>query len=61
MRIAAAFKNPPFRISEEGWGEFDMKITLTITNKGGEHVIEHDLNFAEERYESTHKVVSSMC
>jgi len=33
-----------------------MKITMSA-GKGNEHVLEHDLNFAEERYESNHKVV----
>lgn len=53
------FKKPPFRCAEEGWGEFDMKITLTAMNKGGEHILDHDLNFAAEQYENTQKVVCS--
>lgn len=54
----AAFKRPPFRIEEEGWGEFDMEIILTATEKGGEHSLPHDLNFQSERYEAKHNVVS---
>jgi transcription initiation factor IIF auxiliary subunit len=54
--LSSGFKEPPFRCAEEGWGEFDMKITMSA-GKGNEHVLEHDLNFAEERYESNHKVV----
>ena len=57
LPLLPAFKQPPFRIQEEGWGEFEMKITLTAPNKGGEHVLDHDLNFGEDRYESSHKVV----
>lgn len=36
-----------------------MKITLTAMNKGGEHILDHDLNFAAEQYENTQKVVCS--
>lgn len=51
----AAFKNPPFRIAEQGWGEFDMQITLTAADK--DHIVTHDLNFAQNRYESKHVIV----
>lgn len=51
-------KNPPFRCGEEGWGEFDMIITLHTAGKGGDHTLTHDLNFAQERYEASHKIVS---
>ena len=63
MRVAAksyqftAFKKPPFRIDEKGWGEFDMSLVLTGAHKGGEHTLPHDLNFQNERYEATHVVV----
>ena len=50
-----AFENPPFRIQEEGWGEFEMQIVLSAADK--DHVITHDLNFLESRYESKHVVV----
>lgn len=52
-------KSPPFRINEKGWGEFDMTITLTPVGapKGGDTTLQHDLNFQQERYESTHTVV----
>ncbi|PYI11116.1 putative Ran-specific GTPase-activating protein 1 [Aspergillus sclerotiicarbonarius CBS 121057] len=53
-RAIQAFKNPPFRISEEGWGEFDMQIGLTAADK--EHFVTHDLNFAQPRYESKHVI-----
>ncbi|KAJ5678008.1 Transcription initiation factor TFIID subunit 14 [Penicillium maclennaniae] len=50
----AVQSTPPFRISEEGWGEFDMQIEF-VADKS--HIIQHDLNFAQERYESKHVVV----
>ena len=56
--LYTAFKRPPFRIQETGWGEFDMIIALTAVDKGGEHTIAHDLNFQNERYESKHTIVS---
>ncbi|KAJ5527261.1 hypothetical protein N7513_011420 [Penicillium frequentans] len=50
-RAVQTFKNPPFRIQEEGWGEFDMQIELTADKS---HFVNHDLNFLQERYESKH-------
>lgn len=55
----AAIKKAPFRIEEQGWGEFDMTIVLTAAHKGGEHSLSHDLNFQSERYEAKHQVVCS--
>jgi transcription initiation factor IIF auxiliary subunit len=52
------FKKPPFHIEEKGWGEFDMSIVLSTIGKGGEHTLDHDLNFQSERYEARHQVVS---
>ncbi|KAB8270274.1 putative Ran-specific GTPase-activating protein 1 [Aspergillus minisclerotigenes] len=52
-RAIQTFKNPPFRISEEGWGEFDMQITLHADK---DHYVTHDLNFAQTRYESKHVI-----
>ena len=49
--------SPPFKIQEEGWGEFDMQIVLTAMEKGGDTTLSHDLNFAENRYETKHVVV----
>jgi YEATS family len=46
-------KVPPFRIEEDGWGEFVIEITLTDL-AGKDHPITHDLNFASERYEYKH-------
>lgn len=58
-RQRQVFKNPPFTIKEKGWGEFDMTITLTPVGapKGGDQVLQHDLNFNQAQYESTHAVV----
>lgn len=55
---STVIKKPPFRIDEKGWGEFDMTIVLTAVGKGGDHTLEHDLNFQSERYEAKHQVVS---
>ncbi|KAI9678578.1 MAG: hypothetical protein M1817_005635 [Caeruleum heppii] len=52
----AAVKSPPFKIQEEGWGEFDMTIILTCVDKGGDHTVKHDLNFQSERYEAKHVI-----
>ncbi|KAI9850058.1 MAG: hypothetical protein M1838_006138 [Thelocarpon superellum] len=49
-------KTPPFKIQEEGWGEFDMDIVLTGVERGGDHPIKHDLNFGSERYEAKHVI-----
>lgn len=58
-KATQVIKTPPFRIAEEGWGEFEMLVTMTpIGNpKGGEVTVVHDLNFAQEMYESFHTVV----
>jgi transcription initiation factor IIF auxiliary subunit len=50
----SAIKHAPFRIQEEGWGEFDMQIGF-VADK--EHAISHDLNFQQSRYESKHTIV----
>jgi transcription initiation factor IIF auxiliary subunit len=58
-RQKQTFKNAPFEIKEKGWGEFDMTITLTPVGapKGGDQLLQHDLNFQQERYEATHAMV----
>ncbi|KAF1983224.1 SAS complex, SAS5 subunit/transcription initiation factor IID, subunit 14 [Aulographum hederae CBS 113979] len=55
-RAKQVFKKAPYRIEEKGWGEFDMMIALTTIQKGGEHQLEHDLNFQHERYEAKHTI-----
>ncbi|KAK9361182.1 yeats family-domain-containing protein [Lipomyces starkeyi] len=49
-------KKPPFKLEEQGWGEFDMTIIMHVVDKGGEKSIIHDLNFLEPKYESEHKL-----
>lgn len=56
--LRKVFKTPPFRIQEEGWGEFDMLLVLTPKDKGAEITIAHDLNFQSEHYETKHPIVS---
>ncbi|KAG8630935.1 hypothetical protein KVT40_000075 [Elsinoe batatas] len=57
-RAKQVFKQAPFTISEEGWGEFEMVIVVTPLGnpKGGEVLVVHDLNFGQERYEAFHTV-----
>ncbi|KAL2357441.1 transcription initiation factor-like protein subunit [Cryomyces antarcticus] len=55
-RATQVKKQPPFHISEEGWGEFDMEIILSAVGKGGDHPLVHDLNFQQERYEAKHVI-----
>lgn len=45
------FKKPPFRVSEDGWGEFELMIELKDL-AGKLHNIVHDLNFNNARYET---------
>lgn len=49
--MTIAFHDPPFRCSNEGWGEFEMTIDLYTTEKGGKQTVVHDLNFAKPTYE----------
>lgn len=54
-----AVKNSPFKVSEQGWGEFDIPISLHILGlpgKLGERKISHDLNFVKERYLNDHEI-----
>lgn len=50
------FKEPPFRIEEKGWGEFDLTIVLHFQDRAGEQTILHDLHFRSNRYEVLHTV-----
>ncbi|KAK0736828.1 yeats family-domain-containing protein [Apiosordaria backusii] len=50
------FTEPPFRCTNEGWGEFEMTIELFTTEKGGKQSIVHDLNFAAPQYENVHTI-----
>jgi transcription initiation factor TFIID/TFIIF subunit len=51
------FTEPPFKCTNEGWGEFELMIDLYTTEKGGKNTVVHDLNFAKPTYENIHKVV----
>jgi transcription initiation factor TFIID/TFIIF subunit len=53
------FKQPPFKLSEEGWGEFELELQLTPLGKGAPDVrVKHDLNFHESRYEVVQDLAS---
>jgi hypothetical protein len=54
LTVSAAFMEPPFKCTNEGWGEFEMSIDLFTTEKGGKQTILHDLNFAAAQYENVH-------
>lgn len=47
---------PPFRVAEDGWGEFELSITFTDLS-GKDHPIIHDLNFSQNRYETKHVII----
>lgn len=56
LPLIPAFNEPPFKCTNEGWGEFEMSIDLYTTEKGGKSTIIHDLNFAAPQYEAVHSV-----
>jgi len=49
-------KKAPFKIEEQGWGEFELGITLTFIDKSGDRKLGHDLNFQQNRYEVDHTI-----
>lgn len=52
-------KQPPFRVEEKGWGEFDIPISIHLVGlpgKTGERKLNHDLNFLQERYTVDHTI-----
>ncbi|KAG5417219.1 TAF14 [Candida metapsilosis] len=54
-----AIKQQPFKIEEQGWGEFDIPISihiLGIHGKPGERKFQHDLNFLQEKYVNDHVI-----
>jgi transcription initiation factor IIF auxiliary subunit len=59
-QIQLVKKDPPFRLAEEGWGEFEMLLTFTPLGKGESIEIPHDLNFQKTRYEVTHELVRGL-
>ena len=50
------FHEPPFKCTNEGWGEFEMTIDVFTTEKGGKHTLPHDLNFMSPQYEVEHTI-----
>jgi transcription initiation factor TFIID/TFIIF subunit len=50
-----ALKKPPFRIDEDGWGEFELRIGFKELS-GKTHEVLHDLNFQQEKYEVKHVI-----
>jgi len=50
------FNDPPFKCTNEGWGEFEMVIDMYTTEKGGKISIAHDLNFQQSEYENIHTI-----
>ncbi|ODV76659.1 SAS complex, SAS5 subunit/transcription initiation factor IID, subunit 14 [Suhomyces tanzawaensis NRRL Y-17324] len=54
-----SIKQSPFRVEEQGWGEFDIPISvhvLGLNGKVGERKISHDLNFLQEKYINDHVI-----
>ncbi|EDK39755.2 hypothetical protein PGUG_03853 [Meyerozyma guilliermondii ATCC 6260] len=52
-------KSPPFLVKEQGWGEFDIPITVHlvgVAGKQGERKFSHDLNFLQEKYIVDHSI-----
>lgn len=52
-------KLPPFSVSEQGWGEFDIPITVHISGvsgKAGDRRFNHDLNFLLPKYTNDHVI-----
>lgn len=52
-------KTPPFRVEEQGWGEFDIPIAVHlvgVAGKQGERKFSHDLNFLQEKYTVDHTI-----
>ncbi|EDO17040.1 hypothetical protein Kpol_530p10 [Vanderwaltozyma polyspora DSM 70294] len=45
-----SFKNPPFRLEEEGWGQFDCKIACQFIFNGGQFSLNHKLIFSYAEY-----------
>lgn len=52
-------KNQPFKVEEQGWGEFDIPIAIHLVGlngKLGERKFNHDLNFLQEKYTTDHVI-----
>ncbi|AET41596.1 Sas5p Ecym_8318 [Eremothecium cymbalariae DBVPG len=46
----------PFRLDEQGWGQFEMKIVARFIKDGGKVVFKHDLVFDQAAYASDFKI-----
>lgn len=55
-RMRQEFKKPPFRVAEDGWGEFELGIELHDA-AGKTHTLNHDLNFQSAKYEVKHAMI----
>ncbi|GEQ68858.1 hypothetical protein JCM33374_g2527 [Metschnikowia sp. JCM 33374] len=54
-----ALKQSPFKVEEQGWGEFDIPIAVHLVGlpgKQGERKFNHDLNFLQETYTVDHVI-----
>ena len=49
-------KKAPFKIEEQGWGGFEMSVSLFLLEKGGERKVKHDLHFLENDYNVEHTI-----
>ncbi|RMZ87924.1 hypothetical protein DV736_g4853, partial [Chaetothyriales sp. CBS 134916] len=54
-KMRQEFVKPPFRVAEDGWGEFELGIEL-VDAAGKTHVLAHDLNFQSPKYEVKHSM-----
>ncbi|OZJ04683.1 hypothetical protein BZG36_02546 [Bifiguratus adelaidae] len=53
-RASQVIKKEPYEIAEEGWGEFDMRITFHFKKRFYEpQAVNFDLHFRKENYETT--------
>jgi transcription initiation factor IIF auxiliary subunit len=57
-KAVQTFKAPPFKLSEQGWGEFELRLTFHPLGKGSPDVtVPHDLNFLSEVYNEDKEIV----
>ncbi|RMD45019.1 hypothetical protein DV735_g30, partial [Chaetothyriales sp. CBS 134920] len=54
-KMRQEFTKPPFRVAEDGWGEFELGIELHDA-AGKSHSLSHDLNFQSSKYEVKHSM-----
>jgi len=55
--LTVVIKNPPFKLVETGWGEFDLGVTLHYVANKGTKEFTHALSFREPTYNSAHTLV----